>query len=155
MKWSDLDLEDGVPRWSIPSENAKNRLAHDVPLSAEVVKSLRTLSRLGEYVFTTDGKTPISGFSKIKAKLDSVLLDSGLAHWTFHDLRRSAATGMANLGVSPHTIESILNHVSGLKAGVAGIYNKSKYDEERQRALASWAAHVAGQSNGNVVMLRG
>ena len=153
MKWSDLDLENGVPRWSIPAENAKNRLAHDVPLSAEAVTSLRSLSRLGDYVFTTDGKTPISGFSKIKVKLESVLLDSGLAHWTFHDLRRSAATGMANLGVSPHTIESILNHVSGLKAGVAGIYNKSKYDEERQRALAAWAAHIFCHSLENIVRI--
>ena len=142
MKWADLDLDGNVPKWSIPAENAKNRLAHDVALPAQAMKSLRAMSRLGDYVFTTDGKTPMSGFSKIKAKLDAGLADSGLAHWTFHDLRRSAATGMADLGIPPHVIESILNHVSGVKAGVAGVYNRSRYDDERGSALATWARHV-------------
>ena len=141
-KWSDLDFEADPPKWSIPAENAKNRIAHDVPLSSQIACILSGVPRIGEYVFTTDGRTPISGFSKIKAKLDGVLSESYLDPWTFHDLRRSAATGMANLGVAPHTVETILNHVSGLKSGVAGIYNKSKYNEERKRALWVWAEHL-------------
>ena len=166
MKWNDLQLDGDKPLWNIPAENAKNRRAHDVPLSPEVVMILKKVPRMGaqatipadekaspksEFVFTTDGETPISGFSKIKAKLDSEieadrkakrLEDRTMAHWTTHDLRRSAATGMANLGIAPHIIEEILNHISGAKAGVAGIYNRSKYDEERRRALEAWAKLV-------------
>ena len=143
IKWSELDLDGDIPKWSIPAENAKNRLAHDVALPTQVVTNLRALPRLGDYVFTTDGKTPISGFSKLKAKLDAGLIDCSLAHWTLHDLRRSCATGMADLGIGPHIIEAILNHVSGAKSGVAGLYNRSKYDDERRSALAAWAKHVS------------
>lgn len=154
-KWSEMQLDDGAPVWSIPPENSKNNLAHDVPLPNEAVALLRSLPRLGKYVFTSDGKTPIGGFSKIKAKLDKLLAGSAMPHWVFHDLRRSAATGMADLGIGPHIVEAILNHVSGAKSGVAGLYNRSKYDDERRRALAAWAAHVtSGESGGNVVMLR-
>ena len=127
----------------VPAENAKNHSAHDVPLPPEAITILMSLPRLGDYVFTSDGTTPVSGFSKIKTKLDSLLGESAIPHWTFHDLRRSCATGMADLGIAPHIVEAILNHVSGAKSGVAGIYNRSKYDEERRRALAVWATHVA------------
>jgi integrase len=141
MKWSDL-VDGVVPTWSIPAENAKNRLAHDVPLPHEAITMLISLPRLGEFVFSTDGSTPISGFSKIKTKIDRLLAENKIPHWTFHDLRRSCATGMADLGIGPHIIEAILNHVSGAKSGVAGLYNRSTYDDERRRALAAWAAHV-------------
>lgn len=63
--------------------------------------------------------------------------------WTHHDLRRTAATGMSNIGVQPHVVEAVLNHVSGHKGGVAGIYNKSTYAAEKAEALARWDAHVA------------
>ncbi len=146
MKWSDLQLDGNMPTWSIPAENAKNHLPHDVPLPHETIPILLSLPKLGEFVFTTDGKTPISGFSKVKVKIDRLLSDSKIPHWTFHDLRRSCATGMADLGISPHIIEAILNHVSGAKAGVAGVYNRSRYDAERRHALASWCSNLtAGQ----------
>ena len=64
-------------------------------------------------------------------------------NWTLHDLRRSAATGMARLGVAPHVVERILNHASGTFAGVAGVYNRFEYLPEMRRALALWAEHVA------------
>jgi hypothetical protein len=65
-----------------------------------------------------------------------------MPHWIIHDLRRTAATGMADLGVLPHIIEAILNHVSGHKGGVAGIYNRARYEEPMREALAKWGAHV-------------
>src|SRR5262249_36937879 len=70
-------------------------------------------------------------------------LDHGISKpWRLHDIRRSVATGMADLGIQPHVIEAILNHVSGHKAGVAGIYNRSTYAREMKNALAVWSAHV-------------
>ena len=67
----------------------------------------------------------------------------GMAPWTIHDLRRTCATGMAELAVPPHIIEAVLNHVSGHKAGVAGIYNRARYEGEMRAALERWADHIA------------
>jgi integrase len=72
----------------------------------------------------------------------------GVPLWRLHDLRRTTATGMAELGVQPHVVEAVLNHVSGARAGVAGIYNKAAYSEERRAALERWAAHVDGLVSG-------
>lgn len=142
MKWSDLRLDGNMPTWSIPAENTKNHLPHDVPLPHEAITILLSLPKLGEFVFTSDGQTPISGFSKIKTKIDRHLRENNIPHWTMHDLRRSCATGMADLGIGPHIVEAVLNHVSGAKSGVAGRYNLSKYDDERRKALTIWAAYV-------------
>jgi integrase len=66
-----------------------------------------------------------------------------MPRWTtLHDLRRSVATGMAELGVQPHVVEAVLNHVSGHKSGVAGVYNRASYDKEKRAALDRWADHV-------------
>jgi integrase len=111
----------------------------------------------GNLVFTTTGNSPISGWSKMKKQLDEAMLaearkaasvtgrdpnDVKLAPWRLHDLRRSCATGMAEIGVPPHIVEACLNHVSGAKAGVAGIYNRAVYAEEKRVAFERWAAHV-------------
>jgi integrase len=77
--------------------------------------------------------------------------------WRLHDLRRTAVTGMAELGIPPHIVEAVLNHISGAKAGVAGIYNRAAYAEEKKAALERWAAHIAGLVEGrpaNVTPLR-
>ena len=79
-------------------------------------------------------------WAKSKAALDNAC---GVKEWTVHDLRRTAATRMADLGVQPHIIEAVLNHVSGHKAGVAGIYNRSTYATEKRAALELWANHLA------------
>ena len=73
---------------------------------------------------------------------------SGVTGWTVHDLRRSTATGMAELGIQPHIIEAVLNHVSGHKPGVAGIYNRSTYEREIRNALATWADHIISITTG-------
>jgi integrase len=62
--------------------------------------------------------------------------------WTFHDLRRSCATGMGRIGIPPHIIETVLNHSSGFRSGVAGVYQRHPYLEERRHALESWARHL-------------
>lgn len=95
----------------------------------------------GAYVFTTTGRTPVSGFSRAKRRLDAHL--DGMS-WRLHDLRRTAATGMIQLGTQPHVVELCLNHVSGARAGVAGVYNRAEMLDERRSALEQWGQHVRG-----------
>ena len=83
------------------------------------------------------------GFTQWGAKRDlDVRLGDKMAEWTLHDLRRTCATGMADIGIQPHIIEAVLNHISGHRVGVAGIYNRSSYEREVKAALALWADHV-------------
>lgn len=94
-----------------------------------------------ELVFPARGNASatMSGFSKLKRRLDDL---SGVCDWTLHDLRRTAATHMAKLGVAPHVIERILNHTTGTLGGVAGIYNRFQYLPEMWAALELWAEHI-------------
>ncbi len=135
-------------QWHIGAERTKNGLAHDVPLSAAAVGILRGVTRRGgrDLVFgTCDG--PFQGWSNAKSALDARVLrqlqtkDKGvqLSPWRIHDIRRTVATRLADLGVLPHVVEAILNHVSGHKAGVAGVYNRASYANEKRRALDLWA----------------
>jgi integrase len=139
MRWSELDIKEKI--WTIPKERAKNGRTHTVPLSASVVHILETLPRFlhSDLVFTTTGKTPVSGFGKIKARLDRL---SGVNDWIIHDLRRTATSGMARLKTPPHVIEKILNHVSGTFSSVAGVYNRYGYDDEKRQALERWDQHI-------------
>jgi integrase len=96
---------------------------------------------------------------KAQPKLDARITATHgkLPRWTPHDLRRTAATRMAELGVQPHVIEAVLNHVSGHKAGVAGIYNRATYDKEKRLALNLWATHLLSVIEGrksNILPLR-
>ena len=81
------------------------------------------------------------------------LLDkrSGVSDWTIHDISRTVATGMADIGIQPHIIEAVLNHISGHKGGVAGIYNRSSYAAEKPAALVRWDAHVASVVGGAIM----
>lgn len=138
--------EDGKT-WTIPGTRTKNGRTHVVPLSSQareivIAQPTRDDSKL---VFTTNGKTPVSGWSKVKKRLDQA---AAIPPWRLHDLRRTAATGMAELGVPPHIVEAVLNHVSGAKAGVAGTYNRAAYAAEKTAALDRWAAHVDGLATG-------
>jgi integrase len=139
MRWGELS-EDRTA-WTIPGARTKNRRPHVVPLPLPARELIAELPEpRGEFVFTTTGRTPPSGFSKVKARLDAKMK---IAPWRQHDLRRTAATGMAELGVAPHVVEAALNHVSGAKAGVAGTYNRAAYFPEKKMALEGWALHVA------------
>ena len=98
-------------------------------------------------MFTTNGRTPVSGWSKIKKKLDATM--GSARPWRLHDLRRTCATGMASIGIAPHVIEACLNHVSGSRAGVAGVYNRYGHMPEKKAALERWAAHVEAIVSGS------
>src|SRR5262249_15536028 len=110
--------------------------SHEVPLSAQALAVLEHQPRRTEFVFTKRG---FINWSDMKARLDRRL---GIAPWRIHDLRRTAATQMAELGTQPHIIEAVLNHISGHKGGVAGIYNRAKYADEMRSALQRWANHL-------------
>ena len=113
-----------------------------------------------ELLFSTNGRTPIVGFfaalTRVRRRM-AVLAGCEIAHFTVHDLRRSTATGMAELGISEHVVDRVLNHSGRRVSGTARIYNRSEYLPERRRALDAWSAHVARlvQSRpGGVVPLR-
>ena len=148
MKWDELrDLDGEAPVWEIPSSRTKNHRAHLVPLTSAVVAILKSMPHVGPYVFTTTGDTPVSGFSKAKARVDQHIASQGgapLAPWVLHDLRRTMITVMnEHLGIQPHVVEAVVNHVNGVaKAGVAGVYNRALYLSERRTALEKWSENV-------------
>jgi integrase len=135
------ELSDDGAVWTIPGERTKNRRTHVVPLPPLARQIIAETGEEGEFVFsTTGGHAPVAIGSKIKKRLDGRM--KAAAPWREHDLRRTCATGMAELGVAPHIVEAVLNHVSGHKSGVAGIYNRAAYAAEKKAALELWVAHV-------------
>lgn len=125
---------------ALPGERTKNGRPHDVPLSGLAMGVVESLDTEGEgRVFGLRG-SGFSGWSKAKRELDAKL--EGVRPWTLHDIRRTVATGMATLGVQPHIVEAVLNHVSGHKRGVAGVYNRATYDKEKRAAMDAWASHL-------------
>lgn len=148
MRWSELDLHRGT--LTLKAERTKNGTAHIVPLSRQALEALRSIPRFlgSDYVFTSTGKTPISGFGRFKDRLDTFVgLDA--EDWRFHDVRRTVATNMAILKVQPHIIEAVLNHKSGIVSGVASIYNRHAYVDEKREALQTWADQVTKLVNTN------
>ena len=159
MRWSELlDLDGPQPVWRLPGERTKNHRPHDVPLSRAAVALIQGLPHVGdEFVLTTTGRTPASGFGKNKDRLDA-LLPSDMPEWRLHDIRRSVATGLARLGTNLPVIEKILNHVGGSFAGVVGVYQRHDYADEKRATLDRWAAHVERLVHGDpatVVPFRG
>jgi integrase len=128
--------------WTLPGERTKNHrpLVLALPPLALALIPAGTSNGVPGYVF--GGDKPVTSFSRVKDALDAAM--PGVAPWRLHDLRRTAATGMADLGIAPHIVEAVLNHVSGAKAGVAGIYNRAAYAPEKKAALERWAAHIEG-----------
>lgn len=134
--------DDGT--WLIPGGRTKNHRQHVVPLPLLARDLLTTIPRIDNcpFAFSTNGRSPISGWSKLKARLDAFMQPR--APWRLHDLRRTAVTGMSELGVPPHIVELVVNHISGHRAGVAGVYNRSELLPERKAALELWSQHIAG-----------
>ena len=140
MCWSQLDPDRKT--WTIPATLAKNGREHVVPLSITATDLIARLPRISETrVFPAHGNdaNAISGFTRAKRRIDAACEVYG---WTLHDLRRTAATHMAELGVAPHVIERILNHATGTLGGVAGIYNRFQYLPEMRAALELWASEI-------------
>ncbi|MEM9393353.1 MAG: integrase arm-type DNA-binding domain-containing protein [Pseudomonadota bacterium] len=154
--------------WHLSAERTKNKRVHDVPLSdaanAVLAAKERVKSRTG-YVFTTTGETPVQGFHKGRNNIAKHMAEVAeeergepveIPHWTFHDLRRTAATGMARLGIPVRVTEAVLNHVSGTGGGIVAVYQRHDYADEKRKALEAWARFVGdivGGKADNVVQL--
>jgi integrase len=140
MEWSELDLDRAI--WTLPAARCKNGHSHEVQLSPQAVNILQSIPRIGDskYVFTLNGHRPIYMSSQLKSRLDRM---AKVEDWRLHDLRRSAASGMAKLGIPPHVLDKVLNHVAGSIGGIAKIYNRHDYNDERREALALWSKHIA------------
>jgi integrase len=172
LDWRELNRASA--EWNLPATRSKNGLASVTHLSAPMIAELDGVAGGEKWpkrglVFTTTGKTPVSGYSKGKARLDAEMLTLGrkeaeaagetfeMAPWRVHDLRRTFATGMQRLGVRFEVTEAVLNHVSGSKSGVAGVYQRHDWKDEKKDALTAWAAHVErivkGVEETNVVQL--
>ncbi|WP_246139545.1 tyrosine-type recombinase/integrase [Phaeobacter marinintestinus] len=141
MRWSELILDEGV--WELPASRVKNARLHIVPLPPQAVDILRSLHRFfdSDFVFTTTGRSAISGFGRLKERIEATLPEN-TPDWRFHDFRRTASTGMAKIGVAPHVIDAVTNHKSGVVSGVGATYNRYTYLNEKRDALEQWANHV-------------
>lgn len=139
MSWSELDLEKRL--WTLPRGRVKNDKGHEVPLSDQAIRVIKAIDKKHgrDLLFSTNGRSPISGFSKTKVTIDE---KSGVTDWTFHDLRRTMATRMAPLGINLAVVEKVLNHTSGSLRGVAAVYQRHDFKNEKRDALDAWAAHV-------------
>ncbi len=164
LDWCELDRESQT--WTLPASRSKNGVEHIIPLNALAAAELDSIAALNRYnnwpsngpVLTTNGKVSISGYSKAKRRLDAemqALAGGEIKPWRTHDLRRTVATGLQKLGVRFEVTEAVLNHTSGSRSGVAGVYQRHDWKEEKRAALDAWARHVAQMltpaDTGNVV----
>jgi integrase len=154
MSWGDVAAD--FSAWTIPSGRAKNGVAHLVPLSSKVQAILQAVPRGKDGLVFPGLRGPFNGFSKAKEALDKA---SGVKDWRLHDLRRTLATGLQRLGVRLEVTEASLNHVSGSRAGIVGVYQRHDYAAEKRRALDLWAAHISaivgtGEAADNVTPIR-
>jgi integrase len=159
MRRSELSAEGAI--WTIPASRTKNKKEFVLPLpplARDIIAGVKQVER-SDFVFTTTGRTAVSGFSKTKKRLDELMSENAsennvsildtLTAWRLHDLRRTAATIMNDsppngLGIAPHIVEACLNHISGSRVGVAGVYNRAEYLPEKLAAFQRWAAWIGG-----------
>jgi integrase len=140
MMWTEIDFEKRT--LTLPSERVKNKRTHVLPLTDMALDIIRSIPRR----LTSDamfGQRRVGGFFNWTRAMGPLGERAGVRDWRLHDVRRTVATRMADMGVQPHIIEQILNHQSGHRSGVAGIYNKSVYETEVRAALEKWSARVA------------
>jgi integrase len=157
LRWSEFDTENGVIK--LPRERTKNKEPHAIPLPSMALDILADIERRpGRDLIFGTGKGGFQGWTEAKDALDNCITEARRAAgnvepmpgWRLHDLRRTVATVMADrLGVLPHVIEAVLNHVSGHKAGVAGTYNRALYEREVRTALTLWADYIRAIVDGS------
>ena len=173
MHWG--EISDDLTTWTLPGERTKNGAAHMVPLNAPTRDLLRGLlpddgketkreERRAAGALALPGAvgTPFAGWSKAKAALDKAVRDARtraaapagtspapLVPWSVHDLRRTVATGLQRLGVRLEVTEAVLNHISGTRGGIAGVYQRHDWAAEKRAALDAWAAHVIAVAEGH------
>jgi integrase len=146
---SELNLDAGT--WDLPAARSKNHRAHCLQLPKPALKLLRQIESRGrDQLFGTRSPRGFSTWDAAKAALDRRLGDQ-VGSWQLRDIRRTVATGMADIGVAPHIIEAVLNHYSGHRAGIAGVYNRSRYDPEVTVALARWSTYIVGLIEGRKI----
>jgi len=161
MAWSELDIDAAV--WRLPKERSKNAKAHEVDLGHEAMAIIKAVQKTGDLLFPARnasartgeskgtkraGPRPVEGFGTAKRRLDELLAGKVEADWRLHDLRRSAASGMASLGFGPHIIEKVLNHASGVNSGLVAVYQRFDHRSDRKAALTAWDKRVAGIVSG-------
>lgn len=174
MTWN--EISEDLATWSLPPARTKNGTAHTVPLSApardllrrllpedanEAKRVLRKRRANGGFVLPGAVGTPFAGWSKAKRALDKAIIDARskaateeksapLVPWSVHDLRRTVATGLQRLGVRLEVTEAVLNHISGSRGGIAGVYQRHDWAAEKHAALDAWAAYVEAIVKGEI-----
>jgi integrase len=164
------EISDDLGVWTVPGSRMKNGRPHDVHLSEAAREILRSIPRIDgcDFVFSTTGRTPISGISKAKVTLDAAIMKARgeaaekaerrltpLVPWRIHDLRRSGVSTLARLGFDSIVVDKILAHAPAKLLGVAAVYQRHEFTHERAAALDAWAAHVIGIETSNMIHLRG
>jgi integrase len=145
MRWSELSPD--LSLWSLPAERVKNARPHTVPLPPLAREIIRSVPRTSEtYVLSLGANEPLESFSRMKRALDQLAPLAGA--WVLHDLRRTCASNLQRLNVRLEVTERILNHQTGSRAGVTGIYQRYSFDTEAREALAAWADRVAALVEG-------
>ena len=175
MRWEEIDR--AGCSWTIPADRAKNGVSHVVPLAPDALAIVEGIADYKEFpgkgcVFpAVKGDGPMWIGAKIKKRLDDQIGKAraeqradendefdAMPSWRNHDLRRTVATGLQRLGVRLEVTEAVLNHVSGSRAGIVGVYQRHDWSAEKRTALEAWAKHVMSVVNGadseNVVRLR-
>ncbi|HLN23356.1 MAG TPA: integrase arm-type DNA-binding domain-containing protein [Patescibacteria group bacterium] len=158
ITWGEISADLSI--WTLPGSRAKNGADHLIPLSEPARELLRSLPRSGALVFP--GEVGLfQGWSKAKTRLDALLSAAGypVEAWRIHDLRRTLATGLQRLGVRLEVTEAVLNHVSGSRSGIVGVYQRHSWADEKRAALDAWGEHVMAlvegrTTAGNVVQMR-
>jgi integrase len=157
MAWNEIG-EDFVT-WTLPGARTKNGVEHTVPLSAPARDILKRLDKAPDGLALPGvASTPFAGWSKAKRTLDKAIIEARaeatgritapLVSWNVHDLRRTVATGLQRLGVRLEVTEAVLNHISGSRGGIAGVYQRHDWAAEKRLALDSWADHVLAVAKG-------
>jgi integrase len=141
MEWAEVDLDNR--QWTISAARAKNGKANVVPLNDTAVQILTSSPRLAHcrFVFSTNGRSPIQGHSRAKRRLDAAMGDC--PRWTLHDLRRTFSSGLQRLGVRFEVNESLLNHAGLSRSGVAAIYQRHAWTDEKRQAMDQWGEFLA------------
>jgi integrase len=158
MGWSEVDLALGI--WTIPAARAKNGREHTLPLGSLALEIIRSVPQMvgRDMLFGARTARGFTGYAEGKRALDHRLGDQ-VRKWTLHDIRRTVATRLCDIGIEPHVVEQILNHQSGHRGGIVGVYNKSKYERAVQNAVAAWDRHLRalldGRDERKVIPIRG
>jgi integrase len=137
LTWDEIDL--GRRLIVLPPTRTKNGRGLELPLSTQALAIVERVPRRNTTRFLFSDTNGYRSWDQDKLRLDARL---GIAPYRIHDIRRTVATGLAELGTLPHIVEACLNHQSGHKAGIAGVYNRARYSDEMRTALQKWADHI-------------